>query len=252
MRKSQNRRPDPILLYVYVRNSPMILIDPTGAIIDDSSLKDNKDYQEWKKAFIATKDGKATWDKYHNDKNFSLSITIGDNEGGKYGAETKDHKFNDAGALVGASIVLGTDFAKKAPGDPGDYPVLSSMSDSDTHMTTGGTPIGRRDRAVAFLAHEFGHVDDAAQLGKARWERDRALLEENLANFKKFGQAGLNNPDLLKRCGCQNIYEISMSRENRAERYAIPTIQQYFQKNGGIPHRVKNAIKEFSKKNVPQ
>lgn len=66
--------PQRLNLYAYVRNNPLILIDPTGQIIDDSSLKDNKDYQEWKKAYLATKAGRAIWDKYNDDKNFNLTI----------------------------------------------------------------------------------------------------------------------------------------------------------------------------------
>lgn len=50
--------PQKINLYVYVRNNPLLLIDPSGETIDDSSLANNEKYQAWKKAFLATDAGR--------------------------------------------------------------------------------------------------------------------------------------------------------------------------------------------------
>jgi RHS repeat-associated protein len=239
--------PQRLNLYVYVRNNPLILIDPSGQIIDDSSLKDNKDYQEWKKAYLATKAGKAMWDKYNDDKNFNLTITMGDNAGGKYGAETIINKdsFNSVGKLVSANIILGSEFAKKAAS--GDYPIGSQTTDTDSSMSSGGTYISRTDRAVGFLAHEFGHVEDANKAGGEKWLKESSLLEQNKANFEKLGAKGLDSPDLLKQCGgCKSISDLKVNREIRAEASSIPTIQQHYGKK--IPRRIKDAIKEFNKK----
>ena len=238
--------PQEINRYQYGRNNPLRFTDPTGEDVDDSSLKDNEDYQEWKKAFLATEAGRAQWDKYNNDHSVNITISMGENAGGKEGAETTP-TFDANGNLTGASIVLGTDFAKHAPsGD--DYPISSSLTPTAAY----GNPVSREARAVTFLAHEFGHVEDAQKIGGAEWKRQNQLIEQAKEGYNKQGQQYFNSSDfqqVVSQLGGTPV-SIHSQRENRAEAYTIPVLRQYFAKgarHGGMPNRVKQAIQNYQK-----
>lgn len=153
---SEDRALDPqqINLYIYGRNNPYKYVDVTGEDIDDASLKDNKDYQKWKTAFLATEDGRKLWDKYANDKNFMLTIKVDKDKGN--GAATGDYKFSD-GKLVGATITLGNNISDVEAGANrpiASYPITSALGKSQVDGLT---------MAVAVIAHEFGHVEDAGR-----------------------------------------------------------------------------------------
>lgn len=150
---SEERAFDPqrINLYAYARNNPYKYIDSTGEDIDDSSLKDNEDYQKWKTAFRATVEGKRLWDTYNDNKDFKLIINISKDQGN--GAQTLDYKFSD-GKLVGAAITLGNKLENAANRPKDAYPITQSLTEAGVKGTT---------MAVAKIAHEFGHVEDASK-----------------------------------------------------------------------------------------
>jgi len=237
--------PQEINLYNYGRCNPLRFTDPTGEDINDSSLKDNKEYQRWKAAFLATKAGKALWDKY-SDHKYQLTITMGENKGGKFGAETKDYKFDSQGNLTGATIVLGKEFGKEVAS--GTYEIGSSLTPTDQH----GADIGREARAVAYLAHEFGHVEDAERSGGTLWQRQDQLLGENKQGFENQGQAWFNTSEYQKvvsQLG-DTPANVNAEREIRAERETIPVLQQYYGRgagHGSLPNRVKQAIQNYQK-----
>jgi len=237
--------PQKINLYIYVRNNPLILIDPTGQIIDDSSLDDNEDYQKWKSAFLATKKGRELWDKYNNDQKFMLVINI--NPKAENGALTHDRKFEN-GKLVGATISLGNDIGDRNAAslrDENQYPLQRAL---------GKEQVDTNVLAAALIAHEFGHVEDAANrpgLWQA-WEEFNAFREQHT---KALGMmAGLSNPEVLEReksflnmTGAKDLSELSIETDGRAERTAIPVIEQSFARNGRkVPKGVQKAIDKLS------
>ncbi len=242
-----NRAIDPqrLNLYGYVRNNPLILVDSTGQIIDDSNGEDNKKYQEWKNAFLATKKGRDLWDKYHNDPNFMLIINIDPNR--KNGAKTHSLKFKD-GMLSGAIITLGNDIGDRAAAakrNPDQYPLQQAMGEKgvDSNILAAGV-----------IAHEFGHVEDAKNRPKL-WQalQEYSILKEQRDKLNGV-QATFTDPDVLRKqqaavnaSGLSNFDEVILDQDNRAERVAIPVIQQSFaNKRKNVHPKIQNAIDKLS------
>jgi TonB family protein len=204
--------------------------------VDDSSLKNHRDYQRWKKALLGTRAGRALWGKW-NDRPLTVHITMGEHSGGPRGAVTKDFQFDDAGKLTEATIVLGVEFAKDAPRNKEAYPVLVALArDYD---------ISREARAVAFLAHEFGHVENTRRIGGAVYQLQSQLLDQNEAGFVMHGWDWFKRPEyqrIVTELGCAP-FEIGRQRENGAEAFAIPVIVDYYQ--GKPPATVQQAIRSY-------
>ena len=104
-------------------------------------------------------------------------------EKGKNGALTDDYKFKD-GKLVGATITLGDDIDNReaASGRGADYPLQTALGKENVDKTT---------MAVAVIAHEFGHVEDAA----ARPDLFQAKQEYSDLVKKKVGDYDINGRD---------------------------------------------------------
>jgi len=205
------------------------------ASIDDSELRNHQGYQKWKKALMETQSGRALLAKW-NALALTVHIAMGEPSGGPAGATTTDFIF-DRGKLISAKILLGHDFAKCAPLNVADYPVLSSLSDD-------GHDINREVRAVAFLMHEFGHVE-FARMGGVAFQRQNQLLREHNAGYANFGFDWFKRPEyrrLVAELGIAPL-ELSRQREVGADAFAIAVIQDYF--GGKMPATVRHAIQRY-------
>ncbi len=204
--------------------------------VDDSDLKNHRDYQRWKKALLETRAGRALWGKW-NDGSVTVRIAMGANSGGMAGAVTKDFVFDDDGKLTGVTIVLGTEFAKDAPRNKDAYPVLMALGPEND--------ISREARAIAFLAHEFGHVHHARMLGGAAFRRQDQLLSEHEAGFFTHGWDWFKRPEyhrIVDELGAKP-FEVARQREIAADAFAIPVIVDYYQ--GKPPATVRQAIRSY-------
>jgi TonB family protein len=203
------------------------------AAVNDSQLKDHRDYQRWKKAFLNTQAGRSLWGADH----LTVYIRMGENSAGPRGAETKDFVFDTAGNLREATIVFGPEFGKYAPTNKADYPVLVSLAPD--------YEINREVRFVAGLAHEFGHIHHVRRLGGKVFQRQNELLDENEAGFFKYGTEWFQQPyykEIVTKLGCAPA-NVGRQREIEAEAFVIPVIVDYFA--GKPPLTVRQAIQNY-------
>lgn len=159
--------------------------------------------------------------------------------GGVAGAETTGLVFDGSGKLREATIILGARFAKNPPLNSAAYPVLSAF-------TTETNDISREARAIAFIAHEFGHVDHARRIGGALYQRENQLLSRNEAGFRQYGWDWFKRPEyreLVAELGAAP-FDVMRRREIGAEATAIPVIQDYYL-GVKLPKPVQQAIRNY-------
>jgi RHS repeat-associated protein len=239
--------PQRMNLYAYVRNNPLLLVDPTGQIIDDSSLDKDEKYQRWKAALLATKEGQKLWDKYHNDKNFMLVIKSDPKRDN--GALTSDLKFKD-GKLIGATISLGKDIGDRADAarrGPEQYPLSRSL---------GEARVDSDILAAGILAHEFGHVEDANNRPK-EWQIYQEYMDLYNQKSTQLGvQSAISDPAVVSKLqatfttfGVKDMSQMALQTDPIAERTAIPVIQQSFANRGKeVPKGIQKAIDKLTGK----
>jgi TonB family protein len=162
---------------------------------------------------------------------------MGETSAGRRGAQTRDFVFDATGKLISATIVLGPEFGKDAPRNKTDYPVLVSLAPD--------YEISREVRAVAALAHEFGHIHHIRRIGGKVFQRQNELLDENEAGFFKYGTEWFQQSyyrEIVTKLGCLPS-NVGHQREIEAEAFVIPVIVDYFA--GKPPLVVRQAIQNY-------
>lgn len=150
-------------------SEPVIVKRPIdGGIREIVSSKLREKYQKWKTELLATEFGKREWDKYAANKNFILTITISDKEG--QGAGSGKYKWDETGALVGATITLGDKIDKGYP-NPTYFPVMNSLFLNDSSRRVEGEIL-----AAAKIAHEFGHVNLTGKTNSQLFQLQNKLM----------------------------------------------------------------------------
>jgi RHS repeat-associated protein len=166
--------PQSLNLYAYVFNNPLIHIDADGHIIDDNALKDNKDYQGWKKNYLSHKGAQAQWDTLNNNKDLTVTMKW-DSKGSR--SVTDGYQWNGQGQLTAATVTL----AAKT----GD--VNNKMS-SDQGYVHGADISNNSDRQAYVMAHEFGHVEFAqTEIGLQELTFGQAMDEKMKASVAQLG-----------------------------------------------------------------
>ncbi|MBK9766948.1 MAG: RHS repeat-associated core domain-containing protein [Chloracidobacterium sp.] len=243
--------PQRINLYAYSRNNPLKYIDPDGEDIQEPtglSEEDQKAYEKWKAAYPATEAGRKTWERYQNDKNFTLNIVVADrgSDSKNRSAMVGDFKFDSDGNFIGSTMTLGRNLGKDLPGNTESYPVLSALDTQDS------AKIG-----ASKIAHEFGHLDDLKSLGTTFYEQQKILdaikdRVTELGSQKRYGELGTDptlknlNDSFQKKFGVTTTQE-GINRENRGEKQAIPTIRQIF--GNSLPDKAKKAMNKLERGN---
>jgi len=147
-------------------------------------------YEEWKEEFLSTDTGRGQWEKYAHNARLTLTITISNEN--QHGATTGKYKWNDAGELVGVTITLGSEINQGYP-DPVYYPVMNSLAFGDAveHTTSGDI------LAAAKIAHEFGHVNQAAGMDGKLYQLQNQLMPLYKTIFLANGH-DTHDPRLIK------------------------------------------------------
>jgi hypothetical protein len=243
--------PQQINLYAYVRNNPLRFNDTTGEIINEptsfESDRDRKRYEDWKTKFLSTEAGRNTWQKYADDKNFTLDIVVTDrgSDDKNKSAQVENFKFDAKGNFIGATMTLGNNLGGTGTINSSNYPVTSTLVSADAHTL-----------AAAKIGHEFGHLEDFRSMGSTFYEQQtiidayntRYKALEGVVPYQQIPQdATIQRLDqqFTKQYGL-TILQDNTARENRADRNAIPVIRQLF--NGKPPEATRRAIKEVEGK----
>jgi hypothetical protein len=195
--------------------------DRGGGIKEEIPAKYLVRFQEWKKEFLSTEFGRKQWDLYENNPQLTLTISV--SRENAEGATTGKYKWNGAGKLVAATIVLGLNLNEGYP-NPIYFPVMNSLVPTGTSYRVGGNTL-----AATKLAHEFGHVNRTASADPTLYQLQSKLIPEYNEIFLTSGR-NPNDPRLLelaRRIGGTPV-EIWEDREYWGEANAMLYLRDRF------------------------
>ena len=206
------------------RNRITIIKTPTdGGIREDIPNKYKDRFEKWKTELRSTEFGRQQWDKYSNNKNFILTISVSGDRG--KGAGTDKFLWDDSGKFVGATITLGPELDEGYP-NPIYYPVLNSLSAESTSYSISGKIL-----AATKISHEIGHVNQAANANMTFLLLQNKLMPVYISIFLKNGLDTKDKKlvDLARQMGGTPV-EIWESREYWSEVNAMLFLKERISK----------------------
>ena len=214
-----------------------------GGIKEEISIKYQQRYERWKAELLATDFGRAQWEKYANNKQFLLTITVSNKK--EKGAGTDKYLWDEAGNFVGATITLGDELNEGYP-NPIYYPVMNSLSSGDTSYSISG-----RILAAAKISHEFGHVNQTASANRVFMQLQNSLLPVYTSIFLKNGRDTRDKKlvDLAIQMGGTPV-EIWESREYWSEVNALNYLNERISKEEYhcfVFNKIKQNIETYAK-----
>jgi hypothetical protein len=126
-------------------------------------------YQSWKAEFLATELGRTQWESYKQNRDFTLTIIVTDEE--RHGAGTGKYAWDNTGKLIGATIRLGSRLNEGYP-NPIYYPVMNALGPREASSLV----IKNNVLAAAKIAHEFGHLKQVANMDGAVYRLQNELI----------------------------------------------------------------------------
>jgi hypothetical protein len=206
--------------------------------------KYTKRYEHWKKAFMSTEIGRAQWELYSGHSNFRLTITVSSNN--KHGAGSGMYEWNDAGELVAATIVLGSQIDQGYPSRI-YYPVMDALQSYESSQV-----INRSVLAATKIAHEFGHVMKIAETPEAVYKLQARLAPIYNKIFLSNGH-NVNDPRLVELAQQMggNPVEIWEDREYWGEANAMLYLRDRMAKEGfqcQLFNKIKRTVEQYAKR----
>jgi hypothetical protein len=214
----------------------------SGGIREEIPDRFRERYEGWKREFLSTETGRQQWALYEQSAGFTLTINIArDNH---HGATTGKFKWNDEGELVGATITLGAQIDEGYP-DPVYYPVMNALS------WRGVSEFGTaRILAATKIAHEFGHVNRAAEMDGRLYQLQNQLMPLYKRIFLSNGH-NTRDPRLMKmasQMGGTSV-EIWEDREYWGEANAMLYLRDRISEKGYrcvLFARIRRTVEEYA------
>lgn len=141
---------------------------PRGGLVESIPAKYRGRYAAWKNDLLSTDAGRSQWEAYASNPRFTLTVVISEDD--RHGAGTGGYKWDDSGELVAATITLGSRIDEGYP-NPIYYPVMYSLSPLSESFPVEGSVL-----AAAKIAHELGHVKQAASTGGELYRLQNQLM----------------------------------------------------------------------------
>ena len=219
-----------------------------GGIREDIAPKYRERFDRWKAEFLSTELGRSQWEKYANNKQFILTITITGKKG--KGAGTDKYLWDDAGNFVGATITLGHQLNEGYP-NPIYYPVMNSLSSGETSYSISG-----RILAAAKISHEIGHVNQTANANRTFMQLQNNLMPVYTSIFLKNGRDTRDKKlvDLAQQMGGTPV-EIWESREYWSEVNAMLFLNERIsgeEYHCFVFNKIKQNIETYAKEYEPR
>jgi hypothetical protein len=139
-----------------------------GGLVESVPAKYRERYQGWKSDLLSTESGRAQWEAFSSNPRFTLTVVVSDDD--RHGAGTGGYRWDDSGQLVAATVTLGNRIDEGYP-NPIYYPVMSSLSPLSETFPVEGNVL-----AAAKIAHELGHVKQAASTGGELFRLQNQLM----------------------------------------------------------------------------
>lgn len=220
--------------------------EQTGGVREPVPDKYLKKYLRWKAEYLSTEAGRRQWRRYADDERFTLTVTVSPELG--RGGLVSDYRWDEAGRLVGATITLGDGLDGGLPPSL-YYPVTSALAAAEEADGLSGDIL-----AAAKLAHEFGHVNRAADTGAALFERQNKLAARYAELFEESGY-NARDPrldDVTRMLG-GTPFEVKREREHRAEANALVFLQERMSAEAGknaLFRQIRKSVEEYGEKHL--
>lgn len=215
---------------------------PGGGVSESVPAKYRERYQAWKSDLLSTEAGRRQWEAFASNPRFTLTVVVSDDD--RHGAGTGGYKWDDSGQLVAATITLGSRIDEGYP-NPIYYPVMYSLSPLSESFPVEGNVL-----AAAKIAHELGHVKQAATTGGELFRLQNQLMavynQTLLSNGRDTRDKRLT--ELARRMGGTPV-EIWENREYWGEVNAMLYLRERFkneEQNRALCTRVRRTVELYA------
>ena len=216
---------------------------PRNNLVESVPAKYRERYQAWKNELLSTETGREQWESYSRSARFTLTVVVSDDD--RHGAGTGGYKWDEAGELVAATITLGSRIDEGYP-NPIYYPVMYSLSPLSDSFTVEGNVL-----AAAKIAHELGHVKQAATTGGELYRLQNQLMplynQTLLSNGRNTNDKRLE--ELARRMGGTPV-QIWENREYWGEVNAMIYLRERFkdgEQQRALFTRVRRTVELYAK-----